>query len=238
MRTLRVVLVSVVVLAGGAAEAGGLFSRLKSSVNPQQPDPQPQQQMPQNVDCNQLASIPNAGMTVEQCRAMTTMAQGGQAAMNDPSGARPGDDQMSCADITAEMKTMSGVGVSQQHREQGNRAAGDFQSTMAKQQAEATAIAARESAEVTAAEAADTATEAATGGVVRGRSAYVLQQRLDAENKATGERMAKERAPKQQALMGSVVASGNDMTQSMQSNPRFARLMKLGMDKGCKGEGR
>jgi len=216
-------------LLAATASAAGLFSRKHDTTAPP-PDSGAQ---PQNMDCSQVASMPYGGMSVEQCEAMKRMATGAQAATNDPAGFRPGDEKLSCADIQAEMRGMQGVGPSAEHVRQGEQATADFKRTVAKQQAEATAVAAKESAEVTAAAAADAAVGVATGGLVQGRSAYVVQERQQRENKVVGDRMAKEMAPKQQAVFGAVVDSGSDMTQSMQSNPRFARLIKLAGDKGC-----
>jgi len=235
MRILPVVLAAgIAALAMAGPAAGGLFSHKHATAAP----PDGTSPQPQNVDCSKVATMQYASMTVEQCQAMMAMAQSAQRSMNDPSGARPGDERLSCTDIEAEMRTLSGGGVSQQHVEEGGRATQDFKQTVAKQKAEATAVAARESAEVTAAAAADTAVGVATGGLVQGRAAYAAQERAQAENRVIGDRMAKEMAPKQQAVFGAVTDSGGDMTQSMQSNPRFARLVKLGMDKQCRGEGR
>jgi hypothetical protein len=232
MKSSRILVLATALLIAGASQAGGLLSRLKGNSQPKQ-DAAAQQQMPQNMDCNQMASMPNSPMTVEQCRSMMGMAQSGQTAMNDPSGARPGDANMSCADIQAEMSHMSGVGVSEPHRQQGAKAASELQAENAKQQREIAGIAARQQVELNAAIAADQATEAASGGLAHGRAAVTLQQQQLAENKVTGERMAKEAAPKQQAVMGAVTAGGGDMVSSMQSNPRFGRLIQLAGEKGC-----
>jgi hypothetical protein len=232
MRVLPVALAAAfAALAAAGSEAGGLFSR-KHDADAQ---PAATSQPPQDFDCSQLATMQYAAMSMEQCQAMKAMAQNAQTSMNDPAGVRPGDERMSCADIEAEMRTMNGVGVSDQHRAQGEAAKQEFQATAAKQRAEATALAAKESAEVSAAAAADTATELATGGLVRGRATEAVTRKSLDEQKVVGERMAKEMAPKEQAVFGAVINSGGDMNQSMQSNPRFARLMKLAMDKQCRG---
>jgi hypothetical protein len=190
---------------------------------------------PQNMDCSKLATGQYAGMTVEQCESMKRLAMGSQASLQDPSGARPGDEQMSCADIDAEMHTLNGVqGVSQEHRAAGQRATADLQHTIAKQQAEGTALAVKQTAEVNAAAAADAATEVATGGLVRGRATEAVTRKNLEEQKVVGDRMAKEMAPKQQAMFGAVNDSMADMNQSMQSNPRFGRLVQLAMTKQCR----
>jgi len=63
-------------------------------------------------DCEQLAGVPNAPMSVEACRAMLDMAKGFEAAAADPSAQRAGDDALTCAHIFAELKAMAGVGIS------------------------------------------------------------------------------------------------------------------------------
>ena len=192
----------------------------------------------QQFDCSRLASMPNAGMTVQQCQAMMGMAQSAQAAMNDPSSMRPGDENMSCADIQTELGTMNIAGVSADHRAEGVRSGTVLQQQLAKNQAEVNALAVKQATEVEAAAMADRAVEAATGGVVRGRATDALMPSLQAEQKALGERQVKDTTPKFQAALGSATASANDLTQQMQANPRFGRLMKLAMDKGCRRPGR
>jgi len=188
---------------------------------------------PRNMDCSQLASMPNAPMTLQQCESMKSMAMGAQGAMNDPSTARPGDAQMSCADIQAEMSTLDVSGVSQQHRVEGQQAGAALQSQLTKNRAEANRFGIQANAEMAAARAADTATEVSSAGLVRGHAADAAQKQIDAQSRALGEKQMRDTAPKSQATAGSIINSGNDLTQQMQSNPRFARLMKLAMEKNC-----
>jgi hypothetical protein len=193
---------------------------------------------PQQMDCKQMAAMPHAPMTLEQCEAMKHMATSAHSAMNDTGAARPGDATMSCDDIIAEMKTLDVRGVSAAHRQQSEAAGQNLRTEVNKQQREAAAISARENAEIQAAMAADRATELSTGGLVRGKAASTLEQRLQQENQKTGERMATEMQPRQQAAFASVTDSGNDVVQSMQSNPRFARLISLAGNRNCKEPGR
>ncbi|MFO1402556.1 MAG: hypothetical protein U1F06_06185 [Steroidobacteraceae bacterium] len=224
-------LATVAIGCAAMAQGAGWFSR--KSAPPPDPNGMPS---PQGMDCSMLASIPNAPMTIEQCEAMKSMAMGAQAHLDDTSGARPGDEQMSCADIGAEMKGMRGIGPTAGHVQQGQEAAADLKRTMDRQEAETGALVAAETATMATAAAADRATEIASGGLVSGHAAAAASESMMKANQAFGERNARERAPKEQAAISAVVATGNDMNQSMESNPRFARLVKLAIDRRCREE--
>jgi len=74
------------------------------------------QQMPPGVtaaECDKLAGMPNAPISVETCRAMFGMATSLDAAVNDPRARRPGDQGLSCTQLFDELKTMADVGISQ-----------------------------------------------------------------------------------------------------------------------------
>ena len=57
-----------------------------------------------SMDCAKLAGMPNAPMSLEACEKLQGTQQAYNRAASDPSAQRPGDDQMSCAQITAELK--------------------------------------------------------------------------------------------------------------------------------------
>ena len=99
---------------------------------------------------------------------------------------------------------------------------------MVKQQAE-------NQAAVNAASAADTATELATGGLVRGRALDAVEKTIDARNRANNERAIKEDLPTTQKMIGQTADLGADFGQQLQSNPRLARLIQLADTKHCKG---
>ena len=64
-----------------------------------------------NDACDRLAGIPNAPMSVQACKAMLGMAgtaERQRASAADPSARRPGDEQLSCDAIFAEMSTLGG----------------------------------------------------------------------------------------------------------------------------------
>jgi hypothetical protein len=191
----------------------------------------------QQFDCNQLASMPNAPMSVENCKQMMGAAQAYTNSATDPSAARPGDEAMSCDAIVAEMRTMRDVGLSDGAREENATAAKNYQATIAKQQAEINAYGAAATAAVNAAAAADAATEIATGGAVHGHAAQAVQGAAQAQGRVMGERMAQERKPDEQRVFKAVGNSSAEMGQQMQSNPRYARLIHLAIAKNCKESG-
>jgi hypothetical protein len=78
IRTSSLVIVSCLLVAT-AAEAGS-WSRTD---NPGMPGGQ-------QFDCNQLARMPNAPMSVENCKQMMGAAQAYTNSATDPSAARPG----------------------------------------------------------------------------------------------------------------------------------------------------
>lgn len=178
-----------------------------------------------DIDCSQLANSPFQGMTVEQCKAMEGYARGAQAAMDNPAGMRPGDEKMSCADIEAEMRTMSGGTVPDEHVAQGKDAKQDFDTEVTQDEAIAATMMVGGTAGQIAASAAGPVASAA------------MQEKLAAEQRIVGDQMARQMAPKQRAVVDAANAGIADMVQAMQANPRFTRLIRLAMDKGCRGEG-
>jgi hypothetical protein len=187
----------------------------------------------QQVDCDQLAAMPNAPMSVESCRQMRGAAQSYQAAAQDPSARRPGDESMSCADIAAELKTMQGVGLSEAAQQENATAAKNYQEKLAKQQAEMRALGVGATAAVNAAAAADAAVEVGSGGLVQGHAAAAAQQAALQEGRVVGERMAQERRPDEQRLTRAVGSSSAEMGGQLESNPRYARLIQLAIARNC-----
>lgn len=193
-------------------------------VRPDDPPPVASQPIP-DVDCSQVANSPYQAMTVEQCKAMLDMAEDAQSSMNDPAGIRPGDENMGCADIEAEMRTLRVDTVSAQHLAQGKAAAQDFQSEVKRQEAAAAVMSAKATAEQVAASVA---------GPV---ASTIAQQHIATEERVVGDQMARKMAPRQRAMIDATNAGMGDMQRAMQSSPRFARLIKLAMERGCRGEG-
>ncbi len=187
------------------------------------------------IDCAQIASMPNATVSREDCQKMLDAQQTYQAAANDPSAARPGDAQMTCEQIMAELRQQRLSAPDRAAVAQATTAVADKQALLAKQQAEMARIGAQEQAKVSAAEAADRATQIATAGLVQGHAtdaaATAAQQRVRRE----GERMMKESKSTNDRLLDSTANLATEMTRQVQSNPRAARLMQLANARGCRG---
>jgi hypothetical protein len=190
--------------------------------------------MPPGMDCDKIAALPGAPMSVESCRKMQGAQQAYNTALVDPSASRPGDEQMSCDQIVAELKQQQYKTPDQAKVAEGRAASAELQTKLARQEAEVTAIVAKQTAEMEAATAADQAAAMATAGLARPQTAMAVQKQHDAENKATGERMAKERAPQEKILTTNTADLAGDAGQQLASNPRLARLVQLASAKNCK----
>jgi hypothetical protein len=186
-------------------------------------------------DCAQIASMPNAPISLEACQKMAAARQAYDRAAADPSAAHPGDEQMSCEQIKSELRL-------QQYTAPDKAKVADTTAAVTKEQAllnkhigEANAVMAQEQAKVNAAAAADRATELATGGLVNPNTASAAAVAAQARVKVVGERQAAERRPTEQKLIGGVADLGVDAAQQLTSNPRLAHLMQLAQSHGCKG---
>ena len=190
-----------------------------------------------SMDCAKLAGMPNAPMSAEACEKLQGTQQAYNQAASDPSAQRAGDEQMSCTQITAELKQ-------QRYTPQDKTKVAELDATtkeeqkiikkeeaiLAKRQAEAQAA-------VAAATAADTATELATGGLVSGHALNAVEKTLDAQDKVEKERVMREDLPTTQKMISQTADLGADFGQQLQANPRLARLMQLADAKHCKGGG-
>ena len=190
-----------------------------------------------SMDCAKLASMPNAPMSLDACEKLQRTQQAYNQAASDPSAQRPGDEQMSCAQITAELKQ-------QQYAAQDKTKVTELDATTKEEQKiikKEEAILAKRQAEaqtaVAAATAADTATEVATAGLVRGHALNAVEKTLDAQDKAEKERVIREDLPTYQKMISQTAGLGVDFGQQLQANPRLGRLMQLADSKHCKGGG-
>jgi hypothetical protein len=144
---------------------------------------------------------------------------------------------MSCTQITAELKQ-------QQYTAQDKTKVAELGATLTEQQKiikKEEAILAKRQAEaqtaIAAATAADTATELATGGLVRGHALNAVEKTLDAQDKVEKERVMREDLPTTQKMISQTAGFGSDFGQQLQANPRLGRLMQLADSKHCKGGG-
>jgi len=175
--------------------------------------------------CEQLGKIPNAPMSVEACRAMLGMVSQFGTAASDPSARRPGDESMSCAQIFAELQTIAGVGISD--------------ATAARSEgllADATATTNRQAAEIGAFMVESQALGAAVGIAAAFTPNFVgaaISAAWQARAMSLGAKQAAEQTQLRARTNEALAASIDELSRSMQANPRFARLAKLGVDKRC-----
>ena len=183
-----------------------------------------QSQGPPTMSCEQMVANSHGSITLEACKQMMGMQQSFDAAASDPSASRPGDDKMTCDQIVAEMKQLPLAPPDQAKVTEAQVATTDFKETAERQQKEATALAVKESAEeslltrlapVNAVEAAET-------------------KRIQAEQKAQNERMAKESTPKAERMFNAAGSLMDDVGKQMSANPRMAKLYQMATQKQCK----
>lgn len=180
-------------------------------------------------DCAQIASMPNAPVSFEACQKMAGAQQAYDRALADPSAARPGDEQMSCEQILAELRQQQISAPDKATAAEATAAATQEQALLKKHIAENTAIMAEEQAKVDAAAAVDRA----TGGLTN--TAGAAAEAAQARARVVGKRQAEERRPTEQKLLGGVADLGVGAAQQLASNPRLGRLMQLAQSHGCKG---
>jgi hypothetical protein len=197
------------------------------------------------MDCTKLTSMqagifamaPGQVMSAEDCQKMQSAQQAYQQAASDPSAARPGDDQMTCAQITTELKQQQYATPDKSKVAAAQATAAQQQALVQREEANMVKQQAKDQAAVAAASAADTATELATGGLVRGRALQAVDKELTAEHDANNQRVLKEAQPIEKQQVGQMAGFSTDFAQQLQSNPRLARLMQLADSKHCKGGG-
>jgi hypothetical protein len=216
--------------AGQAEHTGfmhGLFgARDKGASSPASTSPPTSGGMP---DCAQIASMPNAAVSFEACQKMAGAQQAYDRALADPSASRPGDEQMGCDQILAELRQQQISAPDKAKAAETTAAATREQALLGKHMAEANAVMAEEQAKVDAAAAVDRA----TGGLTN--TAGAAAEAAQARARVVGKRQAEERRPTEQKLIGGVADIGMDAAQQLTSNPRLARLMQLAQAHSCKG---
>jgi hypothetical protein len=188
-------------------------------------NPPPNQGMPPNIDCEQMAAISRGTITVESCRQMMSAQKARDAALADPRASRPGDDKMTCDQIAGEIKQQPIKTPDAAQVAEAQAAAADVQKTLAKQQAEATATAAKDTAE----ELAKTPERLFEPNAV----AAARAKRKEAEQRAQGERMAAEMKPKAEREVTAAANLVGDFGKQLEDNPRLAKLFEMATQKHC-----
>ncbi len=216
--------------SGHTSAFGALFGHKSASNTKPAPG-----SMNTNMDCAQIASMPNAPVSVATCEQMKASQQTYAQAAADPSASRPGDDQMTCQQITAELKQQTYTAPDKTKVAEATATANQQQDIIRKEHENMLKMHAEDQAAVNAASAADTATELATGGLVRGHALEAVDKTLTAKHDANNQRVIKEDMPVTSKLVSQTSGLGADAAQQLQSNPRLARLMQLADSKHCKG---
>jgi hypothetical protein len=190
-----------------------------------------------SMDCAKLASMPNAPMSLEACQQLQNTQQAYNQSASDPSAQRPGDEQMTCAQITAELKQQQFTAPDKAKVAELDGTLKDQQKIIKKEEAILAKRQAEAQTAVAAATAADTATEVATAGLVRGHALNAVEKTLDAQDKVEKERVMREDLPTTRNMINQTAGLSADFGQQLQTNPRLGRLMQLADSKHCKGGG-
>lgn len=177
------------------------------------------------LDCSQLAAMPNAPMTRAQCEQANAMHRQMLEAMSAPGGERPGDDQLTCAQIVEELKSLRVTGVSAQTGAEAAAAGRDLKATQERLQGETAALAASQGAKTAAAAGASAAGVPGVSGAVSAANA--------AEAAAFSARASGEMRPARDRATAAVVNAQGELMQSMRANPRFGRLIRLTQERQC-----
>jgi hypothetical protein len=181
---------------------------------------------PPPVDCAKVAAT--SGVSLESCEQMNAAQLNYYNATHDPSASHPGDDQMTCEQIEAELMSGGFHGPSQQQADAARASTGDYVAKQQQLAAEETAASAQLSAEATAASAVGMANPVAGEAAQRAVDAHAeaTENSLDAQAKA-------ELTPRGSKMVGDVSNIAGSMGGEMAANPRLARLIQLGGAKHC-----
>ncbi len=179
---------------------------------------------PAMLDCQMLARMPNAPMTVQTCEQRMAVHLDMMSALETPGGARPGDERMTCEAIAAELRTLKVSGVSAANAAEGQAAGQDTMAIMQRAMAEGISMM-----------AAQTARSAAAATVPGNAAGHAAAMANEAEQKALRDRTAGQMNPARERLEVANKNSTADLVKAMRANPRFARLLKLGGERNCQG---
>ena len=181
---------------------------------------------PPAMDCEQMAAASRGSMSVESCKQMMEAMQGYQKAASDPSASRPGDDKMTCDQIMAEMKQQQITAPDKDKVAAAQTSNAALQQKMAEDQAEANALAAKQTAESLGSHVAD-----------QFLPNSVLAAKAEAQQKeqdALKAKVEKETAPIAAQSTASTAAVVGDIGQQVSSNPRLAKLIQMASARHCK----
>jgi len=186
-------------------------------------------------DCAKIAANVDAHVSYDACQKMMASQQAYNSALTDPSAARPGDEQMSCEQIMAEMKQQQFTAPDKAQVAEAQQAATAEQNMIAKHKKEADVQMAKDQALVDAASATDRATEMASMGVVRGRALDAAEKTVSAQDAAMNRRMLDESKGTDTHFLDSASNLATGAAGQLTANPRLARLTQLANTHRCHG---
>jgi len=181
-----------------------------------------------DFDADICADIASAGaMSLEACRSMMTMQQSMQASSSDPNAVRPGDENLTCGQIHEEIRASGGPIMSQATIAQNQQASAAALAMMEKQKADTRGYVAGQVALSVGA----TALGAVPG--VGGMARQAADMAIDARANAFEERQEAGTAAIMAQSAPAIAATEAEIGEAVRTNPRYARLMQLVVDKSC-----
>ena len=177
--------------------------------------------------CADIASGPGATMSLESCRSMMMMQQRMQQSSSDPNAVRPGDATLTCAGIYDEIRTSGWPMMSQATIAQNRQAGAAAMATLEQQKADTRGY--------VAGQVAMGVGSVALGMVpgVGGFATNAMQMAMDAREKRFEERQEAATSSLMAQSAPAIQATEAEIGDAVRTNPRYARLMKLIVDKGC-----
>jgi len=180
------------------------------------------------IDCKALSAMPNAPMSFEQCEQYQALAADMQ--QNRTGGERPGDEQMTCEQIIAELSPFSVPAATLESAKESVAAGQNLKSTYDAAMAEAKAAAPVRAATA----AAGVVVSVLPGGNAAASAAAEAQIAQQAA-------IANRHKPKLDAAMDRATsangATAAGATTMMRANPRMARLAHLVEVRNCSASG-
>ena len=177
--------------------------------------------------CSDIASGPSPVMSLEACRSMMGMQQRMQAASSDPNAVRPGDENLTCAQIYEEIRASGWPMMSQATIAQNQQAGAAGLAMMEKQKADARGY--------VAGQVALGVGSVALGMVpgVGGFATNAMQMAMDAREKRFEERLDNTTSSIMAQSGPALQATDAEIGEAVRTNPRYARLMQLVVEKSC-----
>lgn len=177
--------------------------------------------------CADIATGPDAVMSLDACRSMMSMQQRMQASSSDPSAVRPGDDNLTCAQIYEEIRASGWPMMSQATIARNQQAGAAAMATLDQQKADARGYVAGQVALGVGSMAL---------GMVPGVGGFAQQGAqviMDAREKRFEERQEQATSSIMAQSAPAIQATDAEIGEAVRTNPRYARLMQLVVDKSC-----